>query len=486
MPPTKNRKKNKLDDVLAAAALEKELADMILSKDQFGADVAEKIRKQDNSWIPHKGLRAIQESFENISDRQVDQILQDIARGRREVPVQYEDGDQSPLSGDKASILRCNWSSGMDYGLHTPQFRHFSPALIACYMGNLTIFNKTVESMSEEALKLALTKRETLLLVGPLFHCIKGARDLFPGSPVMSMTIRNHGRPEMKQLQIFERLLELGAEVNVHDFAGYTPLHHCLTSAGNSTTFSMAKLLLKHGADVNAVNRFGDTALMEPIMGHKLDYIKLLVENGADPFIKNTDGVTARQTGSYFPAVLRILKLADKRKINVERVRAKEEEDYKKCTLCKQPAKYKCTGCFLMWYCSAECQKANWEEHKDPCKEKKAEYKEVKIVKGSLNFNYQTGKMAEMGGMKKSAPSNSIVKIQVSLGGNAADAHFMMIYNKDRSINGLISSKESEFGAQLEELIRSKGFQGEKGFFYAIKTKTKVAVNPTMLPPETW
>lgn len=248
----------------------------------------------------------------------------------------------------------------------------------------------------------------------------------------------------------------------------------------------MAKLLLKHGADVNAVNRFGDTALMEPIMGHNLDYIKLLVENGADPFIKNTDGVTARQTGSYFPAVLRILKSADKRKINVERVRAKEEEDYKKCTLCKQPAKYKCTGCFLMWYCSAECQKANWEEHKDPCKEKKAEYKEVKIVKGSLNFNYQTGKMAEMGGMKKSAPSNSIVKIQVSLGGNAADAHFMMIYNKDRSINGLISSKESEFGAQLEELIRSKGFQGEKGFFYAIKTKTKVAVNPTMLPPETW
>ena len=32
-------------------------------------------------------------------------------------------------------------------------------------------------SMSEEALKLALTKRETLLLVGPLFHCIKERQD---------------------------------------------------------------------------------------------------------------------------------------------------------------------------------------------------------------------------------------------------------------------------------------------------------------------
>ena len=30
--------------------------------------------------------------------------------------------------------------------------------------------------------------------------------------------------------------MELGANLNVHDIAGYTPLHHCLTCSGNEYT----------------------------------------------------------------------------------------------------------------------------------------------------------------------------------------------------------------------------------------------------------
>ena len=48
----------------------------------------------------------------------------------------------------------------------------------------------------------------------------------------------------------------------------------------------MAKMLIEAGADVNALNRLGCTPLMEPIIAYKLEYISLLVEHGADPFIK--------------------------------------------------------------------------------------------------------------------------------------------------------------------------------------------------------
>ena len=34
-------------------------------------------------------------------------------------------------------------------------------------------------------------------------------------------------------MKLLKELVNLGASVNVHDLAGYTPLHHCLTSMGN-------------------------------------------------------------------------------------------------------------------------------------------------------------------------------------------------------------------------------------------------------------
>ena len=48
----------------------------------------------------------------------------------------------------------------------------------------------------------------------------------------------------------------------------------------------MAKLLLKKGAHVNAVNRFGVTPILEPVMTNNLEFIKLLVDHKADPYIK--------------------------------------------------------------------------------------------------------------------------------------------------------------------------------------------------------
>ena len=37
------------------------------------------------------------------------------------------------------------------------------------------------------------------------------------------------------------------------------------------------------------------------------------------------------------------------------------------CQVCGKDASKKCSRCSLAWYCSAECQKKHWKEHKSVC-----------------------------------------------------------------------------------------------------------------------
>jgi hypothetical protein len=44
------------------------------------------------------------------------------------------------------------------------------------------------------------------------------------------------------------------------------------------------------------------------------------------------------------------------------------EEDQDLCASCKKPSVSKCTNCRDVFYCSKECQKRHWKEHKFSCK----------------------------------------------------------------------------------------------------------------------
>lgn len=88
-------------------------------------------------------------------------------------------------------------------------------------------------------------------------------------------------------LKIVKSLIGYGADVNAKNNDGRTAL--MLTS-----NLEIAKLLIYSGADVNAKNNNGGTALTRAVYWDKLEVAKLLIDNGADVNAKDDEfGQTA-------------------------------------------------------------------------------------------------------------------------------------------------------------------------------------------------
>ena len=143
-----------------------------------------------------------------------------------------------------------------------------------------------------------------MLNVSAIFHVVIGARTLaveherFQEVQKMSKETMNVKNEHMK---ILIKLLSLGVDVNVHDIAGFTPLHHCVSAFGNEVTFKMAERLLRAGANVNAKNRFGETPLINLAMTTHYDAVELLLKYEADPYMKENDGCSAHSMTRYNP-----------------------------------------------------------------------------------------------------------------------------------------------------------------------------------------
>jgi uncharacterized protein len=110
-----------------------------------------------------------------------------------------------------------------------------------------------------------------------------------PLAPLLKEALKRH------YVEIVDALLQAGADVNVRDEAGFTPLHDAAL-AGNA---GAVRLLLDHGANINIGDKdSGATALyMAATMGRE-DVVNLLLEKGADPKI-GPSPVKAAQAGGF-------------------------------------------------------------------------------------------------------------------------------------------------------------------------------------------
>lgn len=101
---------------------------------------------------------------------------------------------------------------------------------------------------------------------------------------------------EKNDLQRVKELLRQGADVQVKDAHGATPL---LKAARYGYT-EIAALLIEKGADVNAKDdAIGMTPLILAASRGHTDTTKLLIEKGADPNAKAKDGRTSLMGAAY-------------------------------------------------------------------------------------------------------------------------------------------------------------------------------------------
>jgi ankyrin repeat protein len=87
-------------------------------------------------------------------------------------------------------------------------------------------------------------------------------------------------------LELSKRLIARDADVNK---PGWAPLHYAATGAH----LEVMKLLLSNAAYIDAASPNGSTPLMMAAMYGNASAVKLLLDAGADPSIKNGLGLTA-------------------------------------------------------------------------------------------------------------------------------------------------------------------------------------------------
>jgi len=127
--------------------------------------------------------------------------------------------------------------------------------------GNITILKQLIESNNHNINKTYGPYSETLLI-----HAI---RNNWPN--------------------IIKHLIESGADINIRDIDGSTPLH----IATNSSNIDIVKYLILSGADINQVDNYGRTPLYNATIQSNIDMIKYLVESGANIDACNANGFTS-------------------------------------------------------------------------------------------------------------------------------------------------------------------------------------------------
>lgn len=124
------------------------------------------------------------------------------------------------------------------------------------------------------------------------FEIIKAPKDAQGRVPLHIAVIKD-------KLETVKYLVEHGADINLKDARGWTPLHYAV-----ERRLRLVRYLVEHGADLEAVNNHGETPLICAVQGERVSslpyhwywdddkIVKYLVEQGANLNAKDANDRT--------------------------------------------------------------------------------------------------------------------------------------------------------------------------------------------------
>ena len=184
-----------------------------------------------------------------------------------EMPVEIRDtelknGVLSTTYGD-IDVLLVGLKGGESiFELHTTekQLGHITKDVIKYQDNKRNLFNAVLDNDIPKLKSLTDAKVEL------------NVRSVDDITPLMAATIMN--QPEVVRI-----LLDAGADVNAKDRMGWTALIH---SASANNNIEIAETLINARSDINARGTHGNTALIMATLKGNMAFVKALVEAGAD------------------------------------------------------------------------------------------------------------------------------------------------------------------------------------------------------------
>ena len=109
-------------------------------------------------------------------------MIEDVIHGRKDPPVAYNDGDQSPVSGDEATMLS---NKGLSYADNSPgQLPWMSELCRVLWYGYNRGLMEILKNKTSEEIKILMKKRESFALTGVVTHVVQGAHVFgYPNGP---------------------------------------------------------------------------------------------------------------------------------------------------------------------------------------------------------------------------------------------------------------------------------------------------------------
>ncbi|EGO03119.1 hypothetical protein SERLA73DRAFT_176639 [Serpula lacrymans var. lacrymans S7.3] len=355
---------------------------------------------------------------------------------------------------------------------------------LACFIGILDVVKQGISTGSAPD----LVGTETPIKIGYASLVVLGAQRINGGT-----------KDSLQHLTTLRHLLQQGAPPDVPDSMGYTALHHSCASSSPQPT--LARVLLQEGADPNYRNRYGEIPIFAPFRSNNITLVDLLMKYGTNLDIVDVNGDPVRSIFVHFgPQVTATVRRWERKRMGED-----APLDDKRCEGCSKKAEGRikqCSNCHTVRYCSTECQRADWQNHKSKCQPFSApnvvtlrpDYQSYSTVFSRADFARQALGIPEYSASERRhrpltkdlsdhEPNKSlVVKVQVPLVSalilTGPDVGDLLVYNKKKDFICNIRQAENRGNYEkIVKVVRAKGINGIKAYFAAeLKNRYELVV----------